>query len=334
MVTARNQEPNTLETFSRIAVVVSVLTVVCARNVAAQALTLSKSDCGSPPEQFALNESSDTKLGGGFSGIFKQGAAKGDFERAVTKTRQAVYAHYPDAKDLDRQQYADYLTCIFIITDPDLNGAGRRKAWYEYLRSKGQPVKNSSGSSGIESKPIETGSAISGNNSTGQPADTNEMFYLNDKSIPKWVIKYEALNATEGTKVEDPDPDSNIQPTDPAPPDSNSVIISVSPEAKARQDAFDADYERLLNQGVDNIAVFRSEHGFDNYSYILAYGYKTRPEAVEAVHQFESLAKSLGRAPLDTGSIEPLNLQTFCEGRHFANCGTGSYFCTDNEKCP
>jgi 5S rRNA maturation endonuclease (ribonuclease M5) len=111
------------------------------RYAQAQASAMSKSDCGSPPSQFAESETTDTKIGGGFSGIFKQGAANGDYEKAVTKTRQEVYSHYPNAAELDRQQYADYVTCVLIVTDPDLNGEGRRKAWLEYQKTKDQPVE-------------------------------------------------------------------------------------------------------------------------------------------------------------------------------------------------
>ena len=101
---------------------------------------LDRSVCGSPPQQFAENETSDTKAGGGFSGILKQGAANGNYETAVTRTRQEVYSHYPRANDLDRQQYADYVTCVLIVTDPALNGEGRRKAWSAYLRTKNRPI--------------------------------------------------------------------------------------------------------------------------------------------------------------------------------------------------
>jgi hypothetical protein len=117
-----------------------VLLFGCTLPQPAIAQALNKSDCGPPPQQFAESETSDTKAGGGFSGIFKQGAAKGDYQKAVTTTRQDVYSHYPNANELDRQQYADYVTCVLIVTDPDLSGEGRRKAWSEYLRSKGQPV--------------------------------------------------------------------------------------------------------------------------------------------------------------------------------------------------
>jgi len=52
-----------------------------------------------------------------------------------------VYSHYPHADELDRQQYADYVTCVLIVTDPDINGGGRRKAWLEYQKTKDQPVE-------------------------------------------------------------------------------------------------------------------------------------------------------------------------------------------------
>jgi hypothetical protein len=129
--------------FGRSILIVIISILAASQYAQAQTEGLSKSDCGSPPEQFALNQTSDTKAGGGFSGIFKQGAANGDYQKAVTTTRQEVYSKYPHANELDRQQYADYVTCVLIVTDPDLNGEGRRKAWYEYLRTKDQPVANS-----------------------------------------------------------------------------------------------------------------------------------------------------------------------------------------------
>jgi hypothetical protein len=109
-------------------------------NVHAQ---LSKSDCGLPPSQFAQSEVGDTKIGGGFSGVFKQAAASGNYDKAVSKTKLEVYSRYPHADELDRQQYADYVTCVLIVTDPGLNGDGRRKAWGEYLKSKNQPFLSS-----------------------------------------------------------------------------------------------------------------------------------------------------------------------------------------------
>jgi hypothetical protein len=125
----------------RATLIAVLLGCVFSRFAQAQASALSKSDCGSPPSQFAESETTDTKIGGGFSGIFKQGAANGDYEKAVTKTRQEVYSRYPNADELDRQQYADYVTCVLIVTDPDLNGEGRRKAWLEYQKTKDQPVE-------------------------------------------------------------------------------------------------------------------------------------------------------------------------------------------------
>jgi len=119
----------------------------------AQTSALSKSDCGSPPGQFAESETADTTIGGGFSGIFRQGAANGDYKKAVTKTRQEVYSRYPHADELDRRQYADYVTCVLIVTDPGLNGEGRRNAWFAYQKMKDAPVEGNMSGLGAPTKP-------------------------------------------------------------------------------------------------------------------------------------------------------------------------------------
>jgi len=108
----------------------TILLLFCALSqlALAQPVVLTKSDCGSPPKQFAKNVERDTKIGGGFSGIFRQGAATGDYERAVKTTSNEVFSNYPSA------DYADYVTCVLIVMDPDLNLEGKRKAWLAWWK--------------------------------------------------------------------------------------------------------------------------------------------------------------------------------------------------------